>query len=198
MPFPSLNSTWARHRTRGRLHTFLWIQEISQTWCVAKFQFECDYRVSSGPFYQPVNSRTESHQNKPNTGEKSHFCSWFSEKDSKRRHLKAQTFLPSHDLAEPKRKMFSAGFITCFSFDKDSVPRISSSKQSLKDFQQGKAHTFFFLKSNNSIMKWTSWKTFHSYEEMRSVTNDSASIIIYKACLEGKKILPTTKGKRTL
>ena len=82
MPFPSLNSTWARHRTRGRLHTFLWIQEISQTWCVAKFQFECDYRVSSGPFYQPVNSRTESHQNKPNTGEKSHFCLWFSEKDS--------------------------------------------------------------------------------------------------------------------
>lgn len=162
---------------------------------MAKFQFECDYRVPSGPFYQPVNSRTESHQNKPNRGEKSHFCLWFSEKDSKRRHLKTQAFLPSHNLAEPKRKMFSAGFITCFSFDKDSVPRISSSKQSLKAFQQGKAQAFFFLKSNNSIMKWTSWKTFHSYEEMRSVTSDSASIIIYKACLEGKKYYLLLKKK---
>lgn len=141
MPFPSPNSTRARRRTRGRLRTFLWIQEISQTWCVAKFQFECDYRVPSGPFYQPVNSRTESHQNKPNKGEKSHFCLWLSEKDSKRRHPKGQVLLPSHDLAGLKRNVFSTGFIAVF----------PSTKTLYWEFPQANSHWTLFNRKGSGI-----------------------------------------------
>lgn len=162
---------------------------------MAKFQFECDYRVPSGPFYQPVNSRTESHQNKPNKGKKSHFCLWLSEKDPQRRHLKGQALLPSHDLAELKRYVFSTGFIAAFFLQQRLCTENFVKQTSRWRLFNRERLGHFFLKSNKSIMKWTSWNTFHSYEEMRSVTNDSASIIIYKACLEGKKYYLLLKKK---
>lgn len=160
---------------------------------MAKFQFDCDYRVPSGPFYQPVNSRTESHQNKPNKGKKSHFCFWFSEKDSE------STGVPSLSWPHWTEKKNVLHWLHC--------PVFPSTKTLYWEFPQANSHwrlfnrerlTHFFLKSNKSIMKWTSWKTRHSYEEMRSVTNDSASIIIYKACLEGKKYYLVLEKKRTL
>lgn len=151
MSFPLLNSTRARHRTWGRLRTCLWIQEISQTWCVAKFQFDCDYRVPSGPFYQPVNSRTESHQNKPNKGKKSHFCLWFSEKDSE------STGVPSLSRPHWTEKKNVLHWL--------HRPVFPSTKTLYWEFPQANSHwrlfnrerlTHFFLKSNKSIMKWTS------------------------------------------
>lgn len=148
MPFPSPNSTRAGRRTRGRLRTVLWIQEISQTWCVAESQSECDYRVPSGPFYQPVSSRTGSHRNKPSKGEKSH-----SVCDSEERALRGATwkdrrsFLLTTSLGW---KEMCSQLASSLFFLQQRLCTENFLKQTVTEgFSTGKGSGIFFLRATN-------------------------------------------------
>lgn len=147
LSLPSLSER-RQNRTQRQCGDFLWIQEISQAWCIAKFDH--DDRI-------PLCTLTSACR----LWSTSSYVSITLRKGRREAYRRTQVLLLSHSQSSTwEEKCSQLPSLPCFSFNKESGAE-NFLKQTVTEFMlKGKAQAPF-IKSNKSITKWTSGSVFY-------------------------------------
>lgn len=146
-------------RTQRWLSDFLWIQEISQTWCIAKFEY--DDRIPLCTLTSACRlRRTVSSEQAQAGGNLIHV--YHSQKRTPR-GLPESTDVPSvsQSSQDCEEKCSQLASLPCFSFNKE-LGTENFLKQIVTEFLLKRKAQAPFIKSNKSIMKWSSGNMFYS------------------------------------